>query len=410
MKTVAKLKLIEFLDGMYFATIITNLFAVSQGVPLYHAVIAQSVFAGTVFLSEIPTGVIADKFGRKTSMALGYFTSAVGLMALVVSPTTMGLYIMNIIRAIGLSMVSGANEALLYEASKEEGLDYKKQSSIVLSNGIAGLFVAGIISGIVYQIFDSASFVPLILATVVLQLGITFMALTLHDSSKDQRKQKSIVKQELKAFEMVASTFSLMRKNQTIFALTMAGLLTVCNEYFLYGTVAIHFENIGNISSFWAGGAISFGLFFNFILQRYAYRLEDFLTFEKAFALIKFGSIAGYLLLALVTQDTLVIIIAVATMGVFNIERPIVSDYANQELSSSVRATVLSGMSLASRFAKMVLTIILGVMVVGGSLRPGFLAQGLFMAVGLVISYWLLVRCGCVRRFKHAATESRPLI
>ncbi|MCA9331695.1 MFS transporter [Candidatus Saccharibacteria bacterium] len=410
MKTVAKLKLIEFLDGMYFSTIITNLFAVSEGVPLYHAVIAQSVFTGTVFLSEIPTGVIADKFGRKTSMALGYFTSAIGLMALVISPTTIGLYVMNIIRAIGLSMVSGANEALLYEASKDEGLDYKKQSSIVLSNGIAGLFVAGIVSGIVYQVFSSVSFVSLILATVALQLVITAISLTLHDGSKDQSKQKSIVKQELKAFEMVANTLSLMRKNQTIFALTIAGLMTVCNEYFLYGTVAIHFENLGNVSSFWAGGAISFGLFVNFILQRYVYKLEDYLTFEKAFALIKLGSITGYLLLALATQNTLVIIIAIATMGVFNIERPIVSDYANQELQSSVRATVLSGMSLASRFAKMTLTIILGIIVAGGSLRPGFLAQGLFMAVGLAISYWLLVRCGCVRRFKNVTTEQQPVM
>lgn len=399
MKTVAKLKLIEFIDGMFFANIMINLFALSQGVLLSNAVIAQSIFAGTVFLSEIPTGFIADKFGRKVSMSLGYFLNALGLIMIIILPTTLGLFAMNVIRAIGTAMVSGANEALLFEASKQEGLEYKKQSSIVTSNGIAGLALAGFFAAVVYGIYGSASYVPLILTTSALQLFITVFSLTLKDGSRSVKHQ-SVVKEEVKLFSSLTKTFNLMRGNKTIFALTMIGLLATCNEYFLYGTYGPHFEASG-VGNFWVGAALSIGLLVNFALQRYAYLIENYLTFEKAFVLIKVLSIAGYFGLALATQSPLIVVLVISTIGVFNIERPIVSDYANHEIESSVRATVLSGMSLASRLTKMILTFLLGLVIAGGSLKLGYFVQGAFMTVGLAISYWLLVRCGCVRRFKQ---------
>ena len=62
---------------------------------------------------------------------------ALGLAVLVISPTILGLYLVQLIRATGSALISGASEAILFEASHNEGLNYKKQSSVVLSNGIA---------------------------------------------------------------------------------------------------------------------------------------------------------------------------------------------------------------------------------------------------------------------------------
>lgn len=401
MNTVTKLKVIEFFDGLHFATIIINLYAIYSGVPLYQAVIAQSVYSAVVLFMEVPTGLIADKFGRKTSVVLGYIMGALGLLVFVVSPTVIGLYLVQLVRATGSALISGASEALLYEASKEEGLNYTKQSSIVLSNGIAGLCVAGIISGIVYARYDEASFVPLLWATIATQLIAVVLALSL--KVKDIYERGSVVKKELKMWEMLISLMTLMRKNKTIFAFTMVGLLTVCNEYFLYGSYGPYFKEFG-VSNFWVGAAFSLGLFANFFLQRNVYKIERYLTFEKAFVLIKLGTILGYFGLAIVTQSTFLVVVLISTIGVFNIERPIVSDIVNQELDRSVRATVLSGMSLMSRFSKMGLTIILGVIIAGSSLQASYVAMGVFVSVGLAISYWLLVRCGCVRRFVHPRT------
>lgn len=396
MSTVAKIKLIEFFDGLYFATIITSLFAVYNGISLSQVVFGQGLYSLVVLLMEVPTGVVADKFGRKASMALGYSMSVVGITLFVIQPTVLILYFMRFLQSTGSALVSGANEALLYEASKEEGLNYKRQSSIANSNSIIGLCVAGVVGGIVYQIQGNSSLALLMLATVITQLIAIVLALSI----KEGRTTKSMVKEETKAFVMLADTLHLMRTNKKIFALTMFGMLAACNEYFLYQTYGPYFKEVG-ISNFWVGAVFSAGLLINFILIRNIWRIERYLTMEKALALIKLAAAFGYIGLALVTQNTLLVVILISTLGVFNIERPIVSDFANQEIDNRIRATVLSGMSLISRLTKAILTFAIGFIIVSEPITTGYLISGIYMIIGTIVGYWLLVRCGCITKIHH---------
>lgn len=396
MSTVKKLKLIEFFDGLYFATIITSLFAVFHGISLSQIVFAQGLYSLNVLLMEVPTGVIADKFGRKVSMALGYSMSIIGIALFVIEPSVIVMYLMRFLQSTGSALVSGANEALLFEGSKDEGLNYKQQSSIANSNAIIGLCAAGVLGGVFYQIYDNASLAPLMLATVATQLVAVVLALSI----KEPRAEKSIAKEEAKAFAMLAETVRLLKTNKKIFALTMFGMLAACNEYFLYQTYGPYFKEIG-VSNFWIGAVFTLGLLLSFVLVRNIWKIERYLTMEKALALIKFIAAFGYIGLALVTQDTLLIIILISTIGVFNIERPIVSDFANQEIDNRIRATVLSGMSLISRITKAGLTFIIGFIIAEQSITTGYLISGVYMIVGTCIGYWLLVRCGCITQLHH---------
>lgn len=398
MSTVTKLKAIEFLDGLYFSTIITSLFAISQGMSLYHVVFAQGIYSLTVILMEVPTGVVADKMSRKVSVGSGYIMSVVGILCLVLSPSVFTLYLMRFFQATGSALVSGASEALLFEACKREGMEYKKQSSIVLANGVIGLCIAGIFSGIFYQLYDKASFVPLLLATAATQVVATILVLSIKEGAGVEGED--ILRKESKMWSMLSETVGIMRRNQTIFALTIFGLLATCNEYFLYGTYAPFFESI-HVNNFWIGASFSIGLFINFLLQRNVYKIEEYMSMEKALVLIKAAAVLGYLGLALVSHNTLLVIILISTIGVFNIERPIISDYANQEIDNRIRATVLSGMSLISRIGKAILTFAIGAIITSQSIQMGYFIQAAYMAVGLAIGYWLLVKCGCVRRIKH---------
>lgn len=292
METVRKLKIIEFLDGLYFATIITSLFAVSQGISLSQVVFGQGLYSLTIILMEVPTGVVADKFGRKVSMGLGYMMSIIGIVTFVLWPTALVMYIMRFLQSTGSALVSGANEALLFEASKEAGLNYKKESSTVNANAVIGLCIAGIIAGLVYQVFDSASFVPLMLATATIQLLATLLSFSIKE--KRQNEDGSMVEKEAEVFGMLSDTIGILRTNNTIFALTMFGMLAACNEYFLYQTYAPYFKDIG-VSNFWVGATFSFGLFLNFVLVRNIWKIERYLTMEKSLALIKFAAAFGYI-------------------------------------------------------------------------------------------------------------------
>ena len=212
MDTVKKLKRIEFLDGLYFATIITSLFAVSKGISLSQIVIAQGIYSVTIVFMEVPTGLIADKFGRKTSMALGYLASALGIIFFTLAPSVIALYVMRFLQSTGSALVSGANEALLFEAANEANLNYKKESSKLNSNSIIGLCIAGIIAGIIYQIFGSSSFIPLLVLSALVQLLAFFYSLMIKEGRK--KAKNPIVEEELKAFEILSSTVKMIKNNK----------------------------------------------------------------------------------------------------------------------------------------------------------------------------------------------------
>ena len=90
----------------------------------------ETIFSVCIFLFEIPTGIIADKFGRKISLFLG--TLLFGISHLISGTTlNIGVFIFGqIIGAIGLSLESGADKALIYENSKYQNKTPQEISAI----------------------------------------------------------------------------------------------------------------------------------------------------------------------------------------------------------------------------------------------------------------------------------------
>ena len=90
----------------------------------------ETIFSVCIFLFEIPTGIIADKFGRKISLFLG--TLLFGISHLISGTTlNIGVFIFGqIIGAIGLSLESGADKALIYENAKYQNKTPQEISAI----------------------------------------------------------------------------------------------------------------------------------------------------------------------------------------------------------------------------------------------------------------------------------------
>jgi len=399
MKTVKKLQVAELLDGLYFSTIITSLYAIFHGISLSQVAFAQAFYSINLVIMEVPTGIIADRYSRKLSVALGYFMSALGILSMVISPSVFTLYLMRFFQSTGSALISGASEALLYEASAEEGKEYKKESSIVTSNGIFGLAISGLVAGLTFQKYQSQSFVPLLLLTAGIQLFAAALVMSIKEG-KVTNKEHEIMAEKNSIFDMLIETYRLMKTNSTIFALTAFGFLAACNEYFLYQTYGPYLKSF-DVSNFWVGAVFSLGLLLNFVVVRNIYKAEKYFTLEKLLAYIKFLAAVGYLLIALVTHSVMLPLLIILLIGVFNIEKPIISDFTNHELSNKLRATVLSGMSLISRLSKAALTIVAGIIIGNNSLSIAYALMGVYLVIGTAVGYWLLVRCGCVRRVVH---------
>jgi|SRR3989339_511435 len=92
------------------------IFLVDNGLSMAEVGVVNFAFMIGVFLLEVPTGVVADYFGRKTSVLLGVFFHALAALVYFVSYNTIGFIVAEVMCAFGSCFISGALDAWLKDS------------------------------------------------------------------------------------------------------------------------------------------------------------------------------------------------------------------------------------------------------------------------------------------------------
>ena len=87
----------------------------SKGLSLAEIFYLQAIFAAVIVLFEAPSGYFADVFGRRTALIIGSIAHGVGFLMLNITDDFYTLAIFEIILGLAMSMMSGADLALLYD-------------------------------------------------------------------------------------------------------------------------------------------------------------------------------------------------------------------------------------------------------------------------------------------------------
>jgi MFS family permease len=91
------------------------------GISLFDVFVLQAVFGLVVALLEVPSGYIADRVGYRVSMIAGAVIGAFGWAAYVFVWDFGSALVAEILLAISVSLISGADTALLYESLRALG-------------------------------------------------------------------------------------------------------------------------------------------------------------------------------------------------------------------------------------------------------------------------------------------------
>lgn len=402
MKNVNILLTISFLKGLYFYIPILTFFFLSKNIPIETVVIAQAIYSLFTFIGEIPTGILADKLGQKTSIVLGFMIEAIAIIYIVLFPTVVGVYGAFAIRGISSSFLSGSQESLLFDSLTKENKQniFQKIYSQFLSNEQLGLILATFIAGLTLHFFGSQSFIPLIIATSVSMLIAGILAINLESSTVLPTTSTS-----QNNLSLIKNSFGLIFGNDTILNLTLVGCLTLCGKYFLQGVYAPYFQ-LSGINDFWIGASLSIGLLLNTLIMRYIYLIEKHFTLEKILLALNLFLGFGYILMSSSQNPYILVLIFVLLNGVFGLQQPMISDYINNHASSLIRSTVLSGISFFQRMFQLVITLVLGYIVHNFGVTNSLLAQGIYLITGIIVGYYLLVKCGCVYKVTKEKTTT----
>jgi len=124
------------------------------GLSMSQVLQTQAMFALTVALCEVPSGYIADIWGRRQAVLIGSLLNGIGFFSLLWADSFADFLVYEIILGIGLSLISGADLALLYDSEvyleqhgEQKGAGASKSLSRLISieaaaSGIAGIFAS----------------------------------------------------------------------------------------------------------------------------------------------------------------------------------------------------------------------------------------------------------------------------
>ena len=126
------------------------LFFQEHGLSLSKVMILQSIYSISVALFEIPSGYIADIFGRKKAIIISTILSFIGYVLFSFFSDFTVFIIAEILIGVGGSLMSGSDSAIIYDTLIDNN-NKEKYTKVEGKNYAIGNFseaIAGVLGGI----------------------------------------------------------------------------------------------------------------------------------------------------------------------------------------------------------------------------------------------------------------------
>ncbi len=154
------------------------------GLSMSQVLMTQAAFAFTIALCEVPSGYIADLWGRRNAILVGSALNALGFLSLLQANTFVDFLLYEMVLGVGFSLISGADLALLYDSElqlqregKPGGSGAGKSLSRLIAIEAAASGIAGIAASLlllqsmssVIMLQAITGFAPLILGVLLVE-------------------------------------------------------------------------------------------------------------------------------------------------------------------------------------------------------------------------------------------------
>jgi len=322
----------------------------SNGLSLQDVMSLKAVYSIAIVAFEIPSGYLADLFGRKNTLVIGAVLGTLGYSIYSFSFGFTGFLLAEIMLGAGQSMISGADSALLYDTLAEHKKEdqYTRYEGQIISIGNFAESLAGITGGF---LAIASLRIPFYAQTAVAFIAIP-AAITLKEPFYRIASSGVRLKDILKIVRIALYDDPKLRLN--IFFSSVIGAATLSMAWFVqpvFSSIGIPLAGYGIL---WTTLNVSAGIF-----SSLSHKIEQLLGERTTLILISASIPGGFLLTGLIGTKwaLLVLLIFYFFRG---IATPVLKDYVNRLTKSEMRATVLSVRSFVIRILFAVIAPIMG--------------------------------------------------
>jgi MFS family permease len=322
----------KFFSAFDITSAIWVLYLGFKGMTLAQIGLLEGIFHITGFISEIPTGALADLFGRKKIIIIGRITSLISAIIMLFSNSFMGFAIGFILSAWGYNLNSGSEEALIYDTLKkldreEEFLKVNGKINLIIevSQGLA-VFIGGILS----QIDFSISYITaVVIGSISLVLSTRFIEV---DVIRKENQSINIINHLRQSIDIVKNNKRLL--NILIF---FPLIYTFSAIIYFYGQQLFNDMEYSRIS-------ISIIFLFNGIFSSLGAILSSKIYKKyKSLGWIMISiSISVFTIFMGIGKENLSIVFFLGIGFLTSILQPISSNLINSMVESNQRATIIS--------------------------------------------------------------------
>ena len=375
-----KLYLISFIGNLEFVSPIFVLFLLANHLTMTQVFLLQSLFTIIIFTMEVPSGVLADLWGRKQTITLSYLFASTGLIIYGFSSNFLFFIIAETFLALSWAFYSGTDSAFVYDTLKE--LKREKEFKQIMGNVAACLML-----GLGITSFPGGYLGELLGYRSVFFIGASFFFLgfLLCLWLKEPKHYKEAGDRQF--FKHLQEGFSYAGKNKHIRKYIIYFSLIAAFIWLLFFFVPPYFEEQGYSITI-IGFIVGFGLLFQAAGFYFTERISKKIKHDDAILiLILFLTALGFSLFFFI--PAWVAILVVLSLSFLSAIKEIISDHAvHKHTPSTHRATILSVKSMGKNVMFAIFGPVLGYVTEIYDIKTSLLSMGVMLFLFFI---WMLI-------------------
>lgn len=362
--------------GRFFVPVLA-LFYVASQVPLDQFAIIMGVFSLSILLFEVPSGVVADLFGKKNTLLLSRGLFLVEVFMLATLNGFWPFFIAKVISGIGVSLTSGTSSSLLFDTLKklkrtpEHKYIFGKQYMISQFSQAVVFIVGAFLFTIYYKLPAYVSLVFLLVGFI-----LTFYLVEPYPSKVKMTMQTSWIHLK-KGFTLftVNSTFWFL----VLFSLPLAFVTEISLPFssVYFALISIPVALIG-VVAFVGSILMGFG-------SKWEYKIESYLGTKSMILWLAIVCFIAMLLEAFV-MPYLGLLFYFIILFISGMRGILINNQAQEQVSQKHRATMISILNLFKNLGIFLVFMLVSKIIKLFSLQVAYFVVSGLLLVGLIVA------------------------